>query len=197
MSSFDQEPSTSRKRKRVPSKRNDLCGLTSVEYDQILSCLDSEDEPFVDSGSEYEPDSGDSDSDVEIPGNVFVDFEINENQSLEEKNDDRDDMDNNITDELARTTEVNNALQQNFSVKWEKRDFIPPIHAFDDKNSGAVLNNLPNPSKAIDYFLLFMNPEVVSTIITETNKYADSTAAIENRKKKHNQVDTNYRTRLF
>lgn len=84
---------------------------------------------------------------------------------------------NDINEEVSKNEseaakKPKNALNENFSIEWRKRQFTPVIHNFDDSNSGARVENIEKPSKEMDYFLLFMNDEVVEMIISETNKYA-------------------------
>ncbi|XP_050499979.1 piggyBac transposable element-derived protein 4-like, partial [Diabrotica virgifera virgifera] len=153
---------TSRKRKREKTKVS-MCGLAEADIDRILDCLDSDENPYIDSGSEFQPTDSEASSEEEIDHMLCT-----ENHSDSE--DEINEMAAN--DEQKEAQAVRNALPENFSVNWTKGKFIPQIHNFDDKTAGACLENTEVPFSELDYFLLFMNDEVVNMIITQTNKYA-------------------------
>ncbi|XP_022904015.2 piggyBac transposable element-derived protein 4-like [Onthophagus taurus] len=158
-----------RKRKRVKSNVG-VCGLTDDDINNILDSLDSDEDPYVDSGSEYQPESTDSEASGEDDEND--DFLCPENESLSETENKINEKASNKKNESEAMKKVRNALDENFSIEWKKRQFMPLIHNFGGADSGARLENMENPLKEMNYFLLFMNDEVVEIIISETNKYA-------------------------
>lgn len=104
--------SPSRKRKGVESYGG-VCGLTGDDLNNILGCFDSDEDPYVDSGSEYQPESTDSGAgseDHEIDG-----FLCPENECLSE-------TENDINEEVSKNEseaakKPKNALNENFSIE--------------------------------------------------------------------------------
>lgn len=135
-----------------------ICGMTIVEYEGISASLDSDEEPLVDSGSEYEPDQYESDASDES----------SDETELEQNNHVTTDNDNSEIDEQRKILALN----------WDNTAFKPTIHTFDDTHSG-LQESLEDKSNALSYFLFFLNSEVVKLIIDETNKYSS-----ENKNKK-------------
>ncbi|KAJ8976673.1 hypothetical protein NQ317_004756 [Molorchus minor] len=155
---------------RCKRKRDDdqgLCGLTRTEYNNIVACLDPDEEPYIDSGSEYEPDRNECETSDEEAEDLVYDENDSPDEMEPEQNDDvaADDIDNsNIQEHIA--------LPKDLSLKWSKTAFVPNIHPFDDSNSGAHIESVEDKSNALSYFLLFINPEVVELVVQETNRYA-------------------------
>ncbi|CAH2005722.1 unnamed protein product [Acanthoscelides obtectus] len=122
----NEEASSSQGTKRPKRRKVDCsgyCGLTEEQVNSILSLVDediylsdvSEEDPFLDSGSEYCPSSEDSESDLDElePGNE------QENQQEEVGN-----VEDNITHQTV------------LEIIWTKNEFLPKIHEFDTTNSG-------------------------------------------------------------
>lgn len=166
------EASTSKRVDRNKSKKSDgnFCGLLNSEYDAILAALDSEEEPFIDSGSEYMPNSDESDlSDCELDQYLLEETEspdnIESNIIIEAEN---------VEDDITPENQGKNALNYTLALNWTNTPFTPSIHAFDNTNSGARLDSIENKTDALAYFLLFVNLEVAELIVSETNKYASN-----------------------
>lgn len=100
----------------------------------------SEEEPFIDSGSEYAPDS-ESETGALSSGE---DKEISENNSVTEEH---------VTD--INLNESDDPIQniQEFGIQWDSHDFVPTIHKFDNSNSGMQNENLINETREAEKFL--------------------------------------------
>lgn len=167
-------PSTSKERgcKRKSFDDNtgkNVCGLTRNEYDAILAALDSAEEPFMDSGSEYEPDADDHDSSDEEASEIL--FENEPQDNIE----DNINIDSEpIVDDIITEVHLQNALKDVLSIKWDETPFIPQIHAFYDTNSGSHVESIEDKSDPLSYFLLFVDEELAKVVVNETNKYASA-----------------------
>ncbi|CAH1997339.1 unnamed protein product [Acanthoscelides obtectus] len=158
----NEEASSSQSTKRPKRRKVDCsgyCGLTEEEVNSILSLVDediylsdvSEEDPFLDSGSEYCPSSEDSESDLD---------------ELEPENEQENQQEEvgNVEDNITHPTVL--------EIIWTKNEFLPKIHEFDTTNSGVKDQNLDENSKEVDYFLSLFTENIVDVILDETNNYA-------------------------
>ncbi|XP_050314831.1 piggyBac transposable element-derived protein 4-like [Anthonomus grandis grandis] len=160
-----------KRRKKDNNSRNfgdAVTGLTLSEVKDILKSVEpddlyissSEEDLFVDSGSEYIPSSGSESEDPEIYQisdevqdllNIPEDNEVQENESL---------IEGRVLD------------QKELEIIWTKNEFNPHIHEFDLTNAVLQDPNLTEKSLEIDYFLRLFTEEIAEVIVQETNKYA-------------------------
>ncbi|KAG5893194.1 hypothetical protein JTB14_016470 [Gonioctena quinquepunctata] len=118
----------------------------------------SEDEPFMDSGSEYEPPS---DSESEEWESQEHDLEEDENQV---------ETNNNMSNEMNSYNDSENI--EHFEIDWGQLDFRPTKHVFDNSSSGVRNENLLDETLEVNYFLNLFTEEIATVIIAETNRYA-------------------------
>ncbi|CAH1973304.1 unnamed protein product [Acanthoscelides obtectus] len=158
----NEEASSSQGTKRPKRRKVDCsgyCGLTEEEVNSILSLVDediylsdvSEEDPFLDSGSEYCPSSEDSESDLD---------ELEPENEQENQQEEVGNVEDNITHQTV------------LEIIWTKNEFLPKIHEFDTTNSGVKDQNLDENSKEVDYFLSLFTENIVDVILDETNNYA-------------------------
>lgn len=165
--SAEEHAGPSKKRVRVESDYdNNYCGLDRGEVRQIktffknddIFATDSEEEPFMDSGSEYLP------SDVDTDEQESSESEVKE-ISFEDRNGpdvviNDDNLDADVTD------------YRDLIITWTKHDFVPKLHAFDDSNSGVKNEHLTEGSPEIEFFLDLFTEDIAQYIVVETNRYA-------------------------
>ncbi|KAJ8934842.1 hypothetical protein NQ318_016178 [Aromia moschata] len=150
--------------KKQKISHDSYCGLSDAEVRNILSVMDvddheiNEDEPFIDSGSEYVPQT---DSESEGWGSQESDLE-EENQV---ETDDEMNLDNYSGD------------IEPIEIVWNQRDFRPKKHEFDNSSSGVRNENLFNETLEVNYFLNLFTEELATIIIAETNRYAQEREA--------------------
>lgn len=157
----DAGPSGSRHPRAKIARLDSYCGLTESEVRSLrkysIYLLDSEEEPFPGSESDYLPSSED------------------ESDSFEED----PDSDQEVAEETVETEAPQDELptaevvvgSEELQISWTKRDFIPIVHEFDGSNSGITDETLRG-KREIDFFLNLFTPDIATTIIEETNRYA-------------------------
>lgn len=120
------------------SESRNFCGLTEQEYE----------EPFVDSESEYEPDSDqESVSEEEINEVKFDDVE-NEPENNAKNFGRQDELEvRPLQQELP--LQDNLALKELLSLEWSTNTFIPKIYAFDNSESEAHLETITDKSDVL------------------------------------------------
>lgn len=132
-----------------------VTGLMANEVNDILRAVEpsdlyissSEEESFVDSGSEYLPSSS-SESD---------------NPEMYQSSDEMQEP-NNIQDYVSQEREslvVGKVLdQKELEIFWTKNEFHPHVHEFDSTNSGLQNQDLTENSKEVNYFLNLFTEEI-------------------------------------
>lgn len=167
--SAEEQPGPSKKRVRVENDcDNSYCGLDQREVRHIKSLFenddifgsDSDEEPFIDSGSDYLP--SENDMDYQESG----ESEVNE-LSFEDRGVPVPDVDINDDNLDADVTDY-----RDLTITWTKHDFVPKVHAFDDSNSGVTNEHLTEESLEIEFFLDLFTEDIVQYIVVETNRYA-------------------------
>lgn len=147
--------------KKQKTSHESFCGLSDNELRNILSAMDgdiSEEEPFVDSGSEYVPQS-----DSESEGWESQEDDLEEEKQVETNNENNSDSDSeNI---------------EHFDIVWGQEDFRPTKHVFDNSSSGVKNENLLNETLEVNYFLHLFPEELATIIIAETNRNAQEQEA--------------------
>ncbi|XP_031338615.1 piggyBac transposable element-derived protein 4-like [Photinus pyralis] len=155
--------------KRSKVQLNNYCGLDPKEAAHLLQLLSDEnsdnelEEPFADSGSEYELES---ESEESADEENIIDEDIVD-EANEIPNDIRDDDDSQEGNPGGNETD-----HSDINITWTKNNFQPILHTFNSSYSGIQGDVLNQASKEIDYFFNLITEDVTDLIITETNRYA-------------------------
>lgn len=75
---------------------------------------------------------------------------------------------NTVTTNVDQTPSTSQETDPIFN--WKRSEFVPKIHPFDNSESGSKLYCLDVDMNESDYFKLFFNNDLMSTIVKETNK---------------------------
>ncbi|KAK4880404.1 hypothetical protein RN001_008550 [Aquatica leii] len=149
-------PSSSRSPRAKVARLDSYCGLTESEV-RILSkheyLLDSEEEPFSGSESEYIPSSGDE-------SNSFEESSESDQEVTEETVEAEAPQDEFPTPEVV-------AGHDELQFLWGKQDFIPEVHECDSSNS-EITDETLRGKREIDFLNLFTE-DIATTIVEETN----------------------------
>lgn len=170
MSSGEEAGPSRPKRLKKDVKNENYCGLNAREVKEIIKnvdnlsdCYVSEDEPFVDSGSEYLPESS-SESEFFVSDNEF-EFNEHDTERNIEQNANKDDGEQGEQGQMQETEQLN--------IKWTDNLFKPQKHAFNSDQSGINPDlNMTENSKEIDYFSSLFTDDIVDVVIQETNRFA-------------------------
>lgn len=156
------------KRSRVEASTS-YCGLTPKEVENIMKLLgdsdgyvdndNDEEEPYVESGSEYLP--SDNESDVSS---------VQENSVDEEEDQAEKATDTEKEDSIEE--DRNRKEYSELNITWTKNVFIPQKFDFDGSNSGVRDNSLQENSLEIDYFFNLFTEDIAECIILESNRFA-------------------------
>lgn len=154
-----------KKGNKGPNLVGEVTGWTPGEVKFILKIVEpnhsyissSEEEPFVDNGSEYitlsGPESEDREpyqiSDEVHELNIPEDNELQENETL-------------IVGKLLD--------QKDLKIIWTKNKFNPHVHKFDLTNAGLQNQDLTETTKEVDYFRNLFTEEITEVIVQETNR---------------------------
>ncbi|XP_071050742.1 piggyBac transposable element-derived protein 4-like [Onthophagus taurus] len=158
----DAGPLRPKRAKKIDTQSNNWCGLGDKEVRDILKVVDnlddcylSEDEPFIDSGSEYNPESS-SDSESFESADSGDDYLENANDTTENNNENEE--------EAQPLHEIN--------IQWTDNEFKPKKHAFISDQCGENPDfNLSSNSTELHYFSSIFTEDIVDIIVHETNRY--------------------------
>ncbi|KAK4871893.1 hypothetical protein RN001_016017 [Aquatica leii] len=168
-------PSSSRLHRAKVAKLDYYCGLTESEV-RILSkheyLLDSEEEPFSGSESEYIPSSGDE-------SNSFEEGPESDQEVTKETVEAEAPQDEFPTPEVV-------VGHDELQFLWGKQDFIPEVHEYDSSNSG-ITNETLREKREIDFFLNLFTEDIATTIVEETNRFKNGPPA-NVRTRQHNII---------
>lgn len=170
MASKDDAGSSRPKRAKIDTKLDSWCGLNEQEVRNILKLVDnsedyylSEEEPFVDSGSEYDPESS-SESEIFASDNCLENSNDNNGREVE---------DDSGGEQEAHGDEEEAQPLQEINIEWTGNEFKPQKHEFINQQSGINPNtNLNANSTELDYFSCLFTDEIADIVLLETNRYA-------------------------
>lgn len=120
-----------------------------------------------------EDDSG-SDSEIDIRGYGWIDSDSEDESSSSD--DGKEQLLRNKHNGLEESKQSTFPSQRtsSYSFDWSEGDFVPQLHTFQGGNSGTTKDwPCTNDSKESDFFLAFVDNEILTYIAESTNRFYD------------------------